>query len=118
MTEQAKRAPFRCVVEQNEHAIVVSASGAIDLTTQAAFAENVQEALQREASSVVIDLAGVTFLASPGLAVLVEAQENAMRAQKNLHIAVGSTVVKRSIELTGLGQILPLVPDLDTALRT
>ncbi|MCE7010201.1 STAS domain-containing protein [Kibdelosporangium philippinense] len=117
VTEQAKRANFDCVVEQQEHAVVVSASGAIDLATQTTFAEKVHEALHRQPTSVVIDLAGVTFLASPGLAVLVEAQEKAMRLRKKLHIAVGSAAVKRSIDVTGLGQILSLVPDVGAALR-
>jgi hypothetical protein len=31
-------------------------------------------------------------------------------------VAVGNDVVKRSIELTGLGQILSLAPDVQTAL--
>lgn len=116
MTEQAKHAPLDCQVEQQEHAVVVSVTGIIDLATQAAFADAVRDALHRETSSVVIDLARVTFLASPGLAVLVEAQEDAMRLHKDLHVAIGNETVKRSIEITGLGQILSLAPDLRTAL--
>jgi anti-sigma B factor antagonist len=116
VTEQKNDGSFQCRVEQREHVVVVSVSGTIDLTTQAGFAEAVRDALRRETSSVVIDLAGVTFFASPGLAALVEAQEDAMRTHKNLSVAVGNGVVKRSIELTGLAQILSLVPDVQTAL--
>jgi anti-sigma B factor antagonist len=107
---------FQCRVEQREHAVVVSVTGAIDLATQATFAEAIRDALRRETSSVVIDLAGVTFFASPGLAALVEAQEDAMRSHKDLFVTVGNEVVKRSVELTGLARILPLVPDVQTAL--
>jgi anti-sigma B factor antagonist len=116
VTEQKNDGRFQCRVEQREHAVVVSVSGAVDLATQATFAEAIRDALQRETSSVVIDLAAVTFFASPGLAALVEAQEVAMRTHKDLHVAVGNEVVKRSIELTGLAQILSLVPDVQTAL--
>jgi anti-sigma B factor antagonist len=108
--------PIHCRVEQREHAVVVSVTGVIDLTTQDTFAEAVRDALQRRTKSVVIDLAGVTFLSSPGLAALVEAQERAMRMRKELRVALGNEVVRRSIELTGLAQILTVVPDVDTAL--
>jgi anti-anti-sigma factor len=116
VTEQENDSPIQCRVEQREHAVIVSVTGAIDLATQATFAETIRDALQQGTSSLVIDLAGVTFLASPGLAVLVEAQEDAMRMHKDLHVAVGNDVVARSIELTGLPQILSVVPDVETAL--
>lgn len=108
--------PIRCQVEQRGHTVIVSVTGAIDLASQATFAETVRDALRRGTSSVVIDLAGVTFLASPGLAVLVDAHEDAMRTNKDLQVAVGNEIVGRSIELTGLAQILSLVPDVRTAL--
>ncbi|WP_168211296.1 STAS domain-containing protein [Actinosynnema sp. ALI-1.44] len=107
---------MQCRVEERDHAVIVSVTGAVDLVGQAAFADAVRDALGREPSSVVIDLAGVTFLASPGLAVLVEAQENAMRAHKSLQVAVGNGIAARSLEVTGLAQVLSLVPDTDTAL--
>nr|CTQ90348.1 hypothetical protein [Kibdelosporangium sp. MJ126-NF4] len=94
----------------------MSATGAIDLASQATFAEAIQDALRQTAPSVVVDLAGVTFLASPGLAVLVEAQEQSMRADKDLQVAVGNEIVAHALELTGLGQVLSLVPDVETAL--
>jgi anti-anti-sigma factor len=116
VSEQENDGRFQCRVEQRDHAVVVLVTGAVDLTTQATFAEAIRDALQRETSPVVIDLAGVTFFASPGLAALVEAQEDAMRTHKDLYVAVGNEVAKRSIELTGLAQILSLVPDVQTAL--
>jgi anti-sigma B factor antagonist len=114
--EQKDAAHLDCRLERRQHAVVVSVTGAIDITTQATFAQAVQEAWQQDKPLVVIDLAGVTFMASPGLAVLVEAQETAMRLRKDLHVAIGSEVVRRSIELTGLAQILSLTSDVRTAL--
>jgi anti-sigma B factor antagonist len=116
VTEQKDAAHLEYRLELRPHAVVVSVTGTIDMTTQATFAQAVQEAWQQEKPMVVIDLAGVTFIASPGLAVLVEAQENAMRTQKDLHVAIGNEAVRRSIELTGLAQILSLTPDVRTAL--
>jgi anti-sigma B factor antagonist len=118
LTDEQDNLRFHCRVEQRMQAVVVTVTGPIDLTTNAIFADAVEDAFKQQASSMVIDLAGVTFLASSGLAILVEAQENAMRAQMQLHVAVGNEVVERSIELTGLAQILSLVPDVQTALRS
>jgi anti-sigma B factor antagonist len=116
LTEQKDDANFECRLGHQANATVVTVIGALDLVTQATFTETVQESFERDTPSVVIDLSGVTFLASPGLAVLVEAQEIAMRTNKNLHVAVGNETVRRSVELTGLAQILSLVPDVQAAL--
>lgn len=116
MSGKRDDAHLDCRLEQRAHVVVVSVTGAIDITTQAGFADAVREAWQRDASTVVIDLAGVTFMSSLGLAILVEAQENAMRTNKSLRVAVGSEAVKRSIDVTGLAQILSLAPDVRTAL--
>ncbi len=117
MTGQDADTRLDCQVEQRGHAIVVSVAGAVDLTTQGIFADAVAEALRGRAAVVVIDLADVKFMSSPGLAVLVDAHENAMRAHKVVHVAIGTGVVKRSIDVTGLGEILSLVPDVQTALE-
>nr|WP_225953315.1 STAS domain-containing protein [Kibdelosporangium phytohabitans] len=116
VTGQPRPAQFSCQVHQHDQALVLSVAGPLDLATQPAFAEAVRSALRTDASSVVVDLAAVTFMASPGLAVLVEALEESMRANKSLHVVVGDTVAARSIEVTGLGQVLPLAPDVRTAL--
>ncbi|MEV4316741.1 STAS domain-containing protein [Actinocrispum sp. NPDC049592] len=116
MTGQGADTRLDCQLEQRAHAIVVSVTGAVDLTTQGIFADAVADALRERATVVIIDLAEVTFMSSPGLAVLVDAHENAMRAHKVVHVAIGTGVVKRSIEVTGLGEILSLVPDVQTAL--
>lgn len=117
MTERRAPSGLDCLLEQRDHAVVMSVVGQIDLATQHIFAEAVHELLDRETRPVVIDLAGVTFLGSPGLAVLVEAQEKAMRLQRDLHVATGNDVVRRSIEITGLAKILPLVPTVHIALN-
>jgi anti-sigma B factor antagonist len=116
VSEHDSYADLNCRIEQRAHAVVVSPVGAIDLAAQATFADAVHDALHRKTSTVVIDLAGVTFLGSPGLAVLVEAQEDAMRLGRDLHVAIGNELVRRSIELTGLAAILSLVPDVQAAL--
>ncbi len=117
MTERRAPSGLDCVLEHRDQAVVMSVTGQIDLATQHVFAEAVHEMLDRETLPVVIDLAGVTFLGSPGLAVLVEAQEKAMRLQRDLHVATGNDIVRRSIELTGLAKILPLVPTVQIALN-
>jgi anti-sigma B factor antagonist len=78
---------------------VVTVSGDVDVETapklEAAFSQIFDEGAQR----IVVDLAGVAFLGSSGLSVLIGAQRRATYFE----LAPGNRIVDRLIELTGLG---------------
>jgi anti-sigma B factor antagonist len=63
----------------------------------------------------VVDLSRVTFLASSGLAVLIQAAHRADAESRVLHLVVSSRAVLRPLEVTGSDQLFTLHPDLDTA---
>ena len=87
----------------------VVVAGEIDMAT----GPEVREALTRqmaEGRDVVLDLTGVTFLDSSGLAILVEAINAAETTAWNLGVVSDLPLpVRRLLELTGLEAALPLV---------
>ncbi len=85
--------------------IVLRPSGDLDLATVEAFRDSVQAAVAEEPDALVIDLTGVDFLDSSGLAVLALA----LRAQRGRGAACAvvnpRSIVRRAIELVGLDML-------------
>ena len=63
----------------------------------------------------VIDLGGVTFLASSGLAVLIRAAHRAEEDGVRLRLVASTRPVRRPLEVTGADQLFEIHPDADTA---
>lgn len=95
--------------ESAGRAVVFHAVGEIDHVTASLLADELADA-GRETSRafVVLDLTGVSFIASAGLAVLVEHHQRGQRTGNELRIVVGDSVVGRAIKRTGLAQFLPV----------
>jgi anti-anti-sigma factor len=68
-----------------------------------------------EPSCLVLDLSGLTFIDSTGLARVLDAQRRADRDGRRLVVAQGSDAVRRLIALTALDRRLELVPDARAA---
>ena len=75
------------------------------------------EGFQAYRERCVLDLSGVSFLGSSGLAVLVEARDQAQRSSGELRLVCSSRIVLRALEATGLRELFDISPDLATALR-
>lgn len=101
--------PLRLRRELADQAVVCRAVGEIDHVTATWLADELAGAGQETARAlVVLDMTGVSFIASAGLAVLIEQHQRGQRAGKELRIVVGDSVVGRALERTGLAQILPV----------
>lgn len=105
-------------MEATEHrdATVVHVSGEIDMVTTPRLHACLQERLGKSPRLLVVDLSGVSFLGSSGLAVLVESLETARRRGSELRLVASSREVVRPLEATGLTELFQSYPDLDSAL--
>ena len=90
---------------------VVRVSGEIDILSAPALRDALLPALE-SAPSVVVDLSEVSFLGSSGLAVLVEAREQAQRDGHELRLVRPSRIVTRALEATGLLGLFEITDDL------
>ena len=115
-------------------AAVVTVTGELDLLTARELMKKVDETLQSpDLSGVVVDLTGVSFLGSSGLGTLAELATRTTaptggtgyRSQPpepvpplRLVAPPDNSAVLRPWETMNLQQILPLHPDLGTALES
>lgn len=97
---------------------LVTVAGEIDMMTTPSLRAFLQQQLEQPASLLVIDLTGVRFLGSGGLAVLVETQGAARERQIGLRLVCNSREVTRPLEATGLTELFEIHPDPDSALAS
>ena len=81
-------------------------AGEIDIASVAPFRQAVLDALDAEPDRLVIDLADVTFLDSTGLSVLAAALKGQRAGDRRLCVVNPAPVVRRAIDLVGLGLLL------------
>lgn len=115
VTENSSALPIDVVVDRPAAGVVVATvSGEVDMLTAPALRAVVLAELD-DCAVLVIDLSGVGFLGSAGLAVLVEASHEAQRRQVELRLVAGGRAVRRPLEITGLAEVLTTFPSRDDA---
>ncbi len=94
------------VVEDEEHRTVVRLLGEIDAATSAKLRSALVECVDRD-RDVVVDLAGVRFIDSSGLGVLVGALRRATTAGRRLSLRSPTPSLQRVLDMTGLTGVFP-----------
>lgn len=100
---------------RRDTAEVLVVSGELDFVTAPLLREEIAGRLDGSPVTLVLDLSAVSFLASTGLSLLLEAQEMAKPAG-TVRIVATQRAVLRPIEATALDQVLSLFPTVDDAL--
>jgi anti-sigma B factor antagonist len=105
------------VVEaRTDDAVCLTVVGEVDLGTAPRLPEHVGEALQSGARNVCIDLTGVSFIDSSGLAALVSCHRNVAGANGRMTVVHNGGEVLRLFELSALERALDLHTSRDAAL--
>ncbi|MDQ3577819.1 MAG: STAS domain-containing protein [Actinomycetota bacterium] len=103
-------------VTLGEHhgAIVVAAKGEIDMGTAPVLREGLDAAVVRAGAEpmIVVDLLEVGFLASAGLALLVEYNSRCQDLGGVLRVLSTGGPATRAIEVTALDRVLAVFPSL------
>ena len=114
--ESAAMPLVRVDVERRGGTVVVAVAGEVDLLTAPRMEQAMFTELGERPAVLVVDLLGVTFLASAGLAALMKAHEKAAGATQLRVVAAGSATL-RPLEVTGLDKPLAVFGSRDEALR-
>ena len=95
------------------HSVVVRAGGELDMLTAPRLSRQLDlaEAIVVPPAPVVLDLTGVTFMASAGLSVLVAHHRRCADLGSRLAIVANSRAVTRPVKLTGLDKYLAVASD-------
>ena len=99
--------------------VLLVVDGEIDTLTAARLQAGLDEALdaaRADGSDAVIDLSGVTFLASSGLAVLIGGARRLADLGGRLRLVAASRAVTRPLQVTGADALFDIHDDLASAL--
>lgn len=120
MTDERGRAPLLTLTEARHGPVVVlTAAGEIDVATGPQLRAALSRILEEEGVEVaVLDLTGVRFMGSTGIAVLVDAHWEAGQTGKAVRLVVGETrAVMRPLEAAGVAGMFAEYDDVEKALR-
>ena len=101
--------------EQRKGCLVFHFTGQLDAYSEKQFKTYVEDVLNANRSSVVLELSNIDFLDSSGLGVLVQIAKNCNESKRSFSL-VGNARVTQTIKLVRLEEFLHLEPDLNTAL--
>lgn len=96
-------------------AAVLTVTGEIDTVTAPHLRQALDGLLGQEAATLVADLTGITFLASSGLAVLIQAAHRAEGTRRRLRLVATGRQVRRPLEITGTDQLFDIHDDRASA---
>jgi anti-sigma B factor antagonist len=99
-------------VQEHERAVVVVARGELDVASAHDFVARLERAVRSAEPLVVIDLSGLMFIDSSGLAALIKADHEAKAAGRKMAVVRGPHQVQQLLELTGLADRIELVGSL------
>lgn len=118
-TTEETRDEFSLRRTTGDHAVVLQVIGELDHGSASWLADELVKAGQdAQERPLVLDLSGISFIASAGIALLVEQYQRQRRQQtsNDFRIVVGESVVARALERTGLLEFLPVYGTLADAL--
>ena len=87
---------------------VITVSGEVDLASSPELDTAIIAAIESGSSSVVIDLADVSFMDSSGLGVIVRGLKRCREADKDLDLVITNERVLKVFGITGLDQVIPI----------
>ena len=95
---------------------VVPLQGEIDLNVSPKIAVSLADLTARRAAHIVVDLTGVTYVDSSGLAALIQGMQNVEEYGGKFAIAGLQADVRPIFEIARLDQVFQIFPDVDSAL--
>ena len=108
--------PLRIVEERRDGVLVLALTGRLGAASAARFDAIVVEAVGRGDARLVIDLAGVDYVSSPGLNALAGAAGLCARARGALALCGLADPVRIALDLGGLLPDLPIEPSREQAI--
>lgn len=105
-----------CVINEDwiGRAVVISASGVIDMLTSPQLEASITACMEMSPTAVIVDLSDVDFLASAGMGVLVAARDRAA-GNSGFAVVANGPATSRPLKLVGLADVIGMYPTLEEA---
>lgn len=101
--------------ETLEAAVVVAPLGDIDLSGSPTLRQELRRAQMSKLPKLVVDLRGVSYMDSSGVATLVEAMQMARKSNTKLVLCNMQPRVRSIFEIARLDSVFTIVPDVSAA---
>ena len=101
---------------QQNGCLVLNFTGQLDAYSEKQFTSYINEVLDSNQLSVVIDLTNIDFIDSCGLGAMVQTAKKCSKSKRAFNV-VGNPRVVQTIKLVRLEEFLHLAPDLNTAIN-
>ncbi len=106
---------FGLDVSEQQSWVVLAVRGEVDVATAPKLREKLIELVNAGKARIIVDLAGVEFLDSTGLGVLVGALKRVRGADGELVLACEEPRILKVFEITGLTKVFTMHPTVDDA---
>lgn len=94
----------------------ISISGRLDILGTEQIAPQFEEMTTSAASHVIVDLAGISFLASIGIRALISNAKGLKKNGRRMALVVGdNAAVSKTLDAAGVDVLIPMFADLPTA---
>jgi anti-sigma B factor antagonist len=100
-------ARFEITATEDTDALLVTLHGELDLADVTKLRSVVDRAERSVAPVIVVDLRALVFIDSSGLRELLRLHRHTTASGQELRLLPGPPVVRRIIEVSGLGDVLP-----------
>lgn len=96
---------------------VLPLKGEIDLHVSPSVTASLNALIEKKPQRLVVDLSGVTYIDSAGLAALIEAMQKVEAYGAKFLLAELQETVRSIFEISRLDQVFQIFPNVDAALR-
>lgn len=108
----------RIVADTHDGHPVARIEGEIDMSNAQLIEDRLRSLVTNRSVALVVDLGPTTYLDSSGITLLFALSEELRRRQQELHVVVPEgSPIGRVLEITGLGQAVPVHATLGSALE-
>lgn len=104
------------VIAREDRPNVLALEGEIDLHVSPAIAASLSNMIEKKPKKLVVDLSGVTYVDSSGLAVLIEAMQKVGEQGSEFALSGLQESVRTIFEIARLDQVFRIFPNADAAL--
>lgn len=111
-----EKAPITVNVEVKPTATVLAPVGEIGYHEAPTLQQAIRSAYDKKPQRLIVNLTGVSYMATPGLATLVEALQIGKKSGTPLVLCGLTDRVRAVFEIAKLNTVFKIAPDLDKAL--
>lgn len=108
--------PLKIDERDDGDAVVLTAEGIVDMAAAPALTNHIRAILRRRPPLLVVDLTGVSFLATAGMSVLMEAERKSRELAIAFRVVAQGPVTVKAMELLGIDDLLGIYPTVTAAL--